>query len=66
VLVEGRQERKPRGLYDVGGRCPDRDPAAPRQLDLELDLADRLAAGPTECARNATTRAATPVAREIE
>lgn len=44
VLVNGRHERKPGGLHDVGGRCPDRDPAA-RQLDLELDLADRLAAG---------------------
>jgi hypothetical protein len=43
VLVEGRDEGKPGGLHDIGGRRPDRDPAA-RQLHLELDLSDRLAA----------------------
>jgi len=43
VLVEGRDERKPGGLHDICGRRPDRNPAA-RQLHLELDLSDRLAA----------------------
>jgi hypothetical protein len=43
VLVEGRDEGKPGGLHDIRGRRPDRNPAA-RQLHLELDLSDRLAA----------------------
>ena len=43
VLVEGRDEGKPGGLHDICGRRPDRNPAA-RQLHLELDLPDRLAA----------------------
>lgn len=43
VLVDGRDEGKPGGLHDIGGRRPDRNPAA-RQLHLELDLSDRLAA----------------------
>src|SRR5215469_11140819 len=43
VLVEGRDEGKPGGLHDIPGRRPDRNPAA-RQLHLELDLSDRLAA----------------------
>src|SRR5215468_9012922 len=43
VLVEGRHEGKPGGLHDIRGRRPDRNPAA-RQLHLELDLSDRLAA----------------------
>src|SRR5262249_50971998 len=43
VLVEGRDEGKPGGLHDIGGRRPDRNPAA-RRLPLELDLSDRLAA----------------------
>jgi hypothetical protein len=43
VLIEGRDEGKPGGLHDIGGRRPDRNPAA-RQLHLELDLSDRLAA----------------------
>jgi len=34
VLIEGRHERKSRGLHDVGRRCPDRDAAVAR-LDLE-------------------------------
>ena len=43
VLVEGRDEGKPGGLHDIRGRRPDRNPAA-RQLHLELDLSNRLAA----------------------
>ena len=43
VLIEGRDEGKPGGLHDIGGRRPDPNPAA-RQLHLELDLSDRLAA----------------------
>jgi hypothetical protein len=43
VLVEGRDEGMPGGLHDIRGRRPDRNPAA-RQLHLELDLSDRLAA----------------------
>jgi hypothetical protein len=43
VLVEGRDEGKPGGLHDIPGRRPDRNPAA-RQLHLELDLSERLAA----------------------
>src|SRR5215469_1404347 len=43
VLVEGRDEGKPDSLHDIRGRRPDRNPAA-RQLNLELDLSDRLAA----------------------
>ena len=43
VLVEGRDEGKPGGLHDIRGRRPDRNPAA-RQLHLELDLSDSLAA----------------------
>jgi hypothetical protein len=43
VLVDGRDEGKPGGLHDIRGRRPDRNPAA-RQLHLELDLSDRLAA----------------------
>ena len=43
VLVEGREEGKPGGLHDVGGGRPDRD-SATRQLHLEFDLSDRLAA----------------------
>ena len=43
VLVEGRDEGTPGGLHDIRGRRPDRNPAA-RQLHLELDLSDRLAA----------------------
>jgi predicted transposase YbfD/YdcC len=43
VLVEGRDEGKPGGLHDIGGRGPDRNPAA-GQFHLELDLAGRLAA----------------------
>ena len=43
VLVEGRDEGTPGGLHDICGRRPDRNPAA-RQLHLELDLSDRLAA----------------------
>ena len=43
VLVEGRDEGTPGGLHDIRGRRPDRNPAA-RQLHLEFDLSDRLAA----------------------
>jgi len=43
VLVEGRDEGKPGGLHDIRGRRPDRNPAA-RQLHIEFDLSDRLAA----------------------
>jgi hypothetical protein len=43
VLVEGRDERKPGGFHDIGGRRADRNPAA-RQFHLELDLSDGLAA----------------------
>src|SRR5579859_61003 len=43
VLVEGRDEGKPGSLHNIGGRRPDRNPAA-RQLHLKLDLSDRLAA----------------------
>ena len=43
VLVDGRDEGKPGGLHDIRGRRPDRNPAA-RQLHLELDLSDCLAA----------------------
>lgn len=43
VLVDGRDEGKPGGLHDIRGRRPDRNPPA-RQLHLELDLSDRLAA----------------------
>ena len=43
VLVKGRNEGMPGGLHDIRGRRPDRNPAA-RQLHLELDLSDRLAA----------------------
>lgn len=43
VLVEGRDEGNPGGLDDIRGRRPYRNPAA-RQLHLELDLSDSLAA----------------------
>ncbi len=43
VQVDGRDEGKPGGLHDIRGRRPNRNPLA-RQLHLELDLSDRLAA----------------------
>jgi len=43
VLVDGRDEGKAGGLHNIRGRRADRNPAA-RQLHIELDLADRLAA----------------------